>query len=117
VQGVRLVAWDAINSPRLAMQLARQEAESVFTATGELSQQGIQGAKMAFAPGELTNPAIPQGFGKFATQTFNSPSGPFQVHFYMNPSTGETFFQLDFKVVFNGERGPTYFLPYSGRAP
>jgi hypothetical protein len=52
-----------------------------------------------------------------ARQTFNSPSGPFQVHFYMNPATGEPFYGLDYKAIFNGERGPTYFLPFSGRAP
>jgi hypothetical protein len=49
--------------------------------------------------------------------TFQSPSGPFQVHFYMNPSTGETFYGLDHKAIFNGERGPTYFQPFSGSAP
>jgi hypothetical protein len=99
------------------MDLARQEAESAFTATGELSQEAIQGARQIIPPGQLGNPAIPQGFGKYATGTFNSPSGPFQMHFYMNPSTGETFYGLDFKAIFNGERGPTYFQPFSGSAP
>jgi|CZKU01.1.fsa_nt_gi hypothetical protein len=111
------VASSAANGPRLAMQLAQQEAESAFTATGELSPQAIQGATRLFAPGELGNPAIPQGFGKFTTQTFQSPSGPFQVHFYMDASSGETFYGLDYKAIFNGEGGPTYFQPFSGSAP
>src|SRR5579863_1583035 len=33
------------------------------------------------------------------TQTFNSPSGPFQVHFYMNP-TMQIFYGLDYKTMF-----------------
>jgi hypothetical protein len=99
------------------MQLAQQEAESAFTASGELSQGAIQGAKQIIPPGQLGNPAIPQDFGKFSTQTFQSPSGPFQVHFYMNPSTNETFLGLDYKAIFNGEQGPTYFQPFSGSAP
>lgn len=53
------------------------------------------------APGTLGNPAIPSGFGKYATQTFSSPSGPFQVHFYMNPTTGEVFYGLDYKILLN----------------
>jgi Salmonella virulence plasmid 65kDa B protein len=112
-----VVASDAINGPRLAKQLVQQEAESAFTASGTLAQGAIQGAKQIIPPGQLGNPAIPQGFGKFSTQTFRSPSGPFQVHFYMNPSTGEVFYGVDFKAIFNGERGPTYFQPFGGSAP
>jgi hypothetical protein len=93
------------------VQLAQQEAESAFTAAGELSQEAIQGARQIIPPGQLGNPAIPQGFGKFSTQTFQSPSGPFQAHFYMNPSTGHTFYGLDFKVIFNGEGGRADILP------
>jgi hypothetical protein len=117
LSGEVLTAAEGVNAPRLAMDLARQEAESAFTATGELSQEAVQGARQIMPPGRLGNPAIPQGFGKFSTQTFQSPSGPFQVHFYMNPSTGKTFYGLDFKAIVNGEQGPTYFQPFSGSAP
>jgi hypothetical protein len=41
-------------------------------------------------------------WGKYATGTFKSPSGPFQVHFYYNPATGVANYDLDFKVVFVG---------------
>lgn len=43
-------------------------------------------------------------WGKYTTRTFNGPSGPFQVHFYMNSSTGTVHYLDDFKVVFNGPR-------------
>jgi len=111
------LASNAANAPRLAMDLAAQEAKSAFTATGELSPEAIQGATRIFAPGELGNPAIPEGFGKYTTETFQSPSGPFQAHFYMNAETGETFYGLDYKAIFNGNGGPTYFQPFSGSAP
>lgn len=39
-------------------------------------------------------------WAKMTTQTFNSPSGPFQVHFYQNLNTGATHFSDDFKAVF-----------------
>jgi RHS repeat-associated protein len=111
------VASNAADAPRLAMDLAQQEAESAFSPAGELSQDAIQGSRQIIAPGQLGNPAVPQGFGKFSTQTFQSPSGPFQVHFYMNPSTEEIFYGLDYKAVFNGNQGPTYFQPFSGSTP
>jgi hypothetical protein len=44
---------------------------------------------------------VPEGFAKYATETFASPSGAFQTHFYMNPETGATFYGLDYKVIFN----------------
>lgn len=82
----------------LGRQLAAEEAAGAFTATGELSQAAIQGARELSL--SLGNPAIPQGFAKFATQTFQSPAGPFQVHFYMNPTSRAVFYGLDYKVVF-----------------
>lgn len=56
-------------------------------------------------PAELTNPDIPSGFGKFTTLTYQSPSGNFQVHFYMDPVTGEPYYGLDYKVKFNSGGG------------
>jgi hypothetical protein len=86
-------------------------------ASSSRPQPTNQGSRQIIAPGQLGNPAVPQGFGKFSTQTFQSPSGPFQVHFYMNPSTEEIFYGLDYKAVFNGNQGPTYFQPFSGSTP
>jgi len=79
--------------------LAQQEAASAFTTTGELSEGAIAGSRQL--PIALGNPAIPQGFFKFSTRSFNSPSGLFQVHFYQNPTTGVIWNGLDYKAVFN----------------
>jgi hypothetical protein len=38
---------------------------------------------------------------KYSTQTFQSPAGPFQVHFYRNAVTGAVNYEYDYKVVFN----------------
>jgi len=91
-------AENALNGVGLNQQLS---AQSAFNASGGLSQEAITGSEQFFAPGELGNPAIPQGFGKYTTPTFDSPSGPFQVHFYQNPTTGEIWTGLDYKTVFN----------------
>ena len=40
------------------MQLAREEAESAFTATGELSKEAIQGARQIIPPEQLGNHGI-----------------------------------------------------------
>src|SRR5206468_12649830 len=94
-------AQNVMNGVRLSQRLTFEEANSAFTASGQLSQGAINGSRMTHAPGTLGNPAIPSGFGKYSTTTFRSPSGPFQVHYYMNPSSGELFYGLDYKVVFN----------------
>jgi hypothetical protein len=109
------LASDAVNAARLANQLVREEAASAFTETGGLSAESISGAKQIFAPGTLGNPAIPEGFGKYTTQAFDSPSGPFQAHFYMNPESGAVFYGLDYKVIFS--LGIQPFTPAIGIAP
>jgi RHS repeat-associated protein len=107
----------SIDAARLAMQLAFEEASGAFTDTGELSETAIQGAREIIPEEELINPELPEGFSKFQTETFESPSGPFHVHFYKNSETGEVFYGQDFKAIFSGEKGPTYFTPYGGVAP
>lgn len=94
-------AQNIMNGVRLSEQLTLAEASSVFTTGGRLSQQAINGATEIIPAGALGNPAIPAGFAKFTTETFKSPGGPFQVHFYMNPVTREVFYGLDYKVIFN----------------
>lgn len=47
----------------------------------------------------------PKGFSKYSTATQVSPSGPFQVHFYMNEN-GVVFYGLDYKTVFVGIGAP-----------
>ena len=40
-------------------------------------------------------------WAKYTTQTFKSPSGSFQVHFYVNSKTGALNYTIDYKAVFN----------------
>jgi len=96
----------------LGRQLAAEEAAGAFKPNGELSDEALKGAQQIFEPGELGNPAIPKGFGKYTTRFFRSPSGWFQVHFYMNPATGEVFYGLDYKVVL--KNGVKVYTPGGG---
>lgn len=91
-------ASNAANGVRLAQQLARESAESAFTASGGLRTEVIQGSSRIIDGSRLGNPDVVKAltadgsniadWGKYTTQTFQSPSGPFQVHFYYNPVTG-----------------------------
>lgn len=89
----------------LANQQAFGEASSAFNGSGGLSQSAIGGSRAVIPPARLGNPDIPAGFGKYATGTYNSPSRPFQVHFYQYPDTGEIYYGLDYKAVFNASGG------------
>jgi RHS repeat-associated protein len=86
----------------LGVQLAEREAGSAFTATGQLSPGAISSSRLIVPAAKLINPQVPAGLAKYSTRTFASPSGPFQVHFYMDPLTMEIFYGLDYKVVFGG---------------
>ena len=98
-------AYNIAEARKLAEQLTAQSARSPFTAAGTLTQDAINGAKEIIAPGKLSNPAIPSGFGKYATDVFRSPAGDFTMHFYKNPTTGEAFYGLDYKAIFNSMSG------------
>jgi RHS repeat-associated protein len=95
----------------LNSQLAAEEAEGAFTESGELSQEAIDNSQQIIDPADIGNPNVPNGFGKYTTDTYQSPSGPFQVHYYMNPSTGEIFYDLDYKLSFNSPLGPVLQYP------
>ncbi|WP_280725004.1 polymorphic toxin-type HINT domain-containing protein [Kitasatospora sp. MAA4] len=93
----------------LADQLRIESANSVFNEDGTLSQGAIRGAKKIIPGDEINNPNVRGYFdvnggasqwGKYTTETYQSPYGPFQVHFYMNEETGEVF-NYDYKVVMN----------------
>jgi hypothetical protein len=106
------VPQNAANGPRLARHLLAEEASSAFTSTG-LTPEAIQKASVIMPGTELKNPALIQeltrdgsniaDWGKFSTDTFRSPSGPFQVHFYYNPTTGAVNYNFDFKAIFNNQ--------------
>jgi hypothetical protein len=99
-------AQNVMNGARRRQQLALESANSAFTADGTLSQGAIDGSNMIIRSDKLINTAaIPDGFAKYSTETFQSPAGDFQVHFYQNPATGEIFYGLDYKAVFNVSPG------------
>ena len=98
-------AYNVANATKLADQLTLQSAKSPFTTAGTLTQDAIKGAEQIIASERLMNPNIPSGFGKYATDTFRSPAGDFQMHFYKNPTTGEAFYGLDYKAIFNNMSG------------
>jgi hypothetical protein len=60
---------------------------------------------------DINNPAVIRAltadgssiaeWGKYSTQSFASPGGPFKVHFYYNPRTGIANYSIDYKAVFN----------------
>jgi RHS repeat-associated protein len=108
-------ASSSINGPRLADDLVNDEASSAFTETGELSQEAVAGSKEIIPADKLINDAIPPGFSKYSTETFQSPSGPFQVHYYMDSATGEIYYGMDYKAVMNN--GIVPFVSGTGRAP
>ena len=101
----KLEAQNIANASKLAEQLKMQSAKSPFTANGKLTPDATQGAEMIIKPGDLNNPNIPPGFGKYATETFQSPAGDFTMHFYKNPTNGEVFYGLAYKAVFNKMSG------------
>jgi RHS repeat-associated protein len=84
---------------------ALSELSEPFTRSGELTSEAIANSKQIMDPSKLGNPSIPGGFAKYSTRTFTSPSGPFQVHFYKDPTSLEVFYGLDYKVVFNKPLG------------
>ena len=107
-------AGDALNGVRLGQQLARESAHSVFTSSGRLSSGAIADSREIISGSRLGNKDLIQrltsdgsniaDWGKYTTRTHQSPSGDFQVHFYMNRSTGAIDYGYDYKVIFNGAR-------------
>lgn len=93
------------NASRLYRQLTLQSAKSSFGVDGGLTQEAIDNSRLIIPPEELSNPAIPDGYGKYSTRTFQSPYGDFQTHFYMNAETGDVYYGLDYKSVFNSMSG------------
>jgi hypothetical protein len=95
----------------LARQLARESAESAFTKSGALRRE-IAAESPLIVPGEkirtqdVIRALTADGgkitdWGKYSTRIFQGPSGDFQVHFYMNRSTGAISYLYDHKVKFN----------------
>jgi hypothetical protein len=110
----RISASNAANGTRLGQQLARESANSVFTSSGRLSSGAIAESRQIIPGARLGNKDLIQrltsdgsniaDWGKYTTRTHQSPSGNFQVHFYMSRSTGAIDYGYDYKVIFNGAR-------------
>ena len=93
------------NGPKLNKQLSLESANSPFTESGGLTDDAIKNSREIIPSSSINNPAIPKGFSKYSTETFQSPSGNFQTHFYKNPKTGEVFYGRDYKAIFNSKSG------------
>jgi hypothetical protein len=107
-------ADNVVNGTRLGQQLARESTDSVFTSSGRLSSGAIADSRQIIPGSRLGNKDLISrltshgsdiaDWGKYATRTHQSPSGDFQVHFYMNRVTGAVDYGYDYKVIFNGAR-------------
>ncbi len=107
-------ADNVVNGTRLGQQLARESADSVFTSSGRLSSGAIADSRQIIPGSRLGNKDLIQrltsdgsdiaDWGKYTTRTHQSPSGDFQVHFYMNRSTGAIDYGYDYKIIFKGAR-------------
>ncbi len=116
-------ARNHISGLRLQEQLAIEERTLLFTADGTLSQEAINNAR-EIPLGELKNPKLLEDLSnrpgnlkdwkKYTTESFHTPSGNAQVHFYRNKVTGEIYYGRDYKTVFdhqgswNVEPKPTF---------
>jgi hypothetical protein len=104
-------ATNAANGVRLSQQLAQESAESVFTSSGRLSSEAIGESRQIIPGAKLGNKKLVarltsdgssiSDWGKFVTRTHQSPSGDFEVHFYMNRSSGAIDYGY-YKSVFTG---------------
>ena len=98
--GVTTSTENVINGVRLNEQLRLQSAASPFAADGTLTESTITNSREIIPAADIENKYVPSGMSKYSTPTYQSPSGDFQVHFYKNPTTGEVYFGLDYKVIF-----------------
>ncbi|MFI1763560.1 putative T7SS-secreted protein [Streptomyces sp. NPDC020800] len=98
------------NAQQLADQLRAETAGSVFNKEGWLAPEAIKESRLLIPGEDLGNEEVRQlmtsdgsnlsDWGKYATPTYPSPYGDFQVHYYYNPATGRTL-KYDYKVVMN----------------
>ncbi|WEH34789.1 DUF6531 domain-containing protein [Streptomyces sp. AM 4-1-1] len=95
---------------RLAEQLRRESAGSIFNENGRLTPEAITDSRRVIDGEKIGNPAVREAmtsdgsnlsdWGKYTTRTHQSPYGDFQVHYYYNPETGRVL-NYDYKVIMN----------------
>jgi Pretoxin HINT domain len=89
---------NATPTSSLNAELAMGSAESAFTEAGTLTDEAIASSR-EIIPESALGDHVPSGFAKYSTPTYQSPVGNMQVHFYMNPTTGQVLYGLDYKAV------------------
>ncbi|MEV4875508.1 putative T7SS-secreted protein [Streptomyces cyaneofuscatus] len=95
---------------RLADQLRRESAGSIFNENGWLTPEAIADSRRVIDGEKIGNPAVREAmtsdgsslsdWGKYTTRTHQSPYGDFQVHYYYNPETGRLL-NYDYKAIMN----------------
>ncbi|MFI9275944.1 RHS repeat domain-containing protein [Kitasatospora sp. NPDC052896] len=95
---------------QLASQFRIESASSPFTEDGRLTQEALDASEPAIPGSKLGNPVLQQRFAarggaaqwaKYASPTYASPFGDYQLHFYYNNTSGEVMYDLDYKAVMN----------------
>ncbi|GAA2786601.1 hypothetical protein GCM10010521_75520 [Streptomyces rameus] len=95
---------------KLAQKLRLESANSPFTESGQLTPDAISGSRLAMPGTKMGNKELQARFaerggasqwGKYSTETHQSPYGDYQVHYYMNRVSGEVMYDYDYKVVMN----------------
>ncbi|OGO16650.1 MAG: hypothetical protein A2Z14_09825 [Chloroflexi bacterium RBG_16_48_8] len=92
-------------------RLAFEEASSNFTPNGGLHPETLRNSRLIIEGSQLKNPEVIRtltsdgssiaDWGKYTTQSFRTPLGNAQVHFYYNQATGQINYAIDYKLVFN----------------
>ncbi|MBW1596835.1 polymorphic toxin-type HINT domain-containing protein [Streptomyces sp. JJ38] len=100
----------SLQGQKLADQLRKESASSPFTPGGFLGPEAIANSRVIMRGSEMKNPALRARFeerggisqwDKYSTETHQSPYGDYQVHYYMNRTSGEVMYGFDYKVVMN----------------
>jgi len=106
-----MAATSHISSLRLQRQLASEEQQSLFNATGGLSAEAIKSSRLIIPADDLGNkkllnelsnrPGNLSDWGKYVTDLMHTPSGKVQIHFYYNPVTRDVYYGRDYKSIFD----------------
>ena len=98
-----------ISALRLQKQLAQEEVSAIFNSKGELSQAAIENSRRM--PLKINNTELKQilserpgnlaDWGKYETTPIHTDAGLARMHFYHNPVTGDLYYGMDYKAVFD----------------
>lgn len=99
------------NPNALKQQLSFKETTSIFEKNGTLKQEIVSKSSKIIDGKNLKNQTLVENlqktggnindWGKYESASFQSPTGKFKVHFYYNKVTKATYFDADYKSVFN----------------